>query len=172
MGGAGAAPKTRRPQQPALCLSAPHAGRKSHCFLPLEGGYFVRKPSPPGGYLGVVSLYFSLISSEIILFPSCLNATQVQTSVVGNGTPDDGLVYCQSPRSLSRGADGTGRAPGTPAARLCLPAKSPEFQEPGRSCGGKRLSIYFQTYCAVNLYSPSPRGTALRETGASLQKVI
>lgn len=65
-----------------------------------------------------------------------------------------------------------GRAPGTLAARLCLPAKSPEFQEPGRSCGGKPLSIYFQTYCAVHLHSLSPRGTALHETGASLQKGI
>lgn len=103
-GGAGAAPKTRR-QQPTLCLSALHTGRKLHCFLPLEGGYFIRKPPPPGGYLEIASLHFSLIGSEIILFPSYLNATQVQISVVVNDTPDDGLVYCQRPRSLSRRAD-------------------------------------------------------------------
>lgn len=97
-------------------------------FPHFERWLFHQKPSSPCSYLGIVLLHFSLITFEIILFPSCLNATGVQTFVVGNGTMDDGLVYCQSSRSLWRRAAVTGRPHAAPDARLCLPARVPSSE--------------------------------------------
>lgn len=102
--------------------------RQKSTLFPHSERYFIRKASPPRGYLGIVSLRFSLISFEITLFPSCLNATRVKTAVVGNGATDGCLVYCQSSWSVSRRTDGTGRPRVAADTCVCLSERVPGSQ--------------------------------------------